>query len=87
MKILSLSEVKMKFSQIVEEVSSVNETVVVTKNGKPTAVIVSSDEYESWRETSKILSDQDLMEEIRKGIEELKQKSKLYTLDELFSNS
>lgn len=87
MKILSLSEVKMKFSQIVEEVSSVNETVVVTKNGKPTAVLVSSDEYESWRETSKILSDQDLMEEIRKGIEELKQKSKLYTLDELFSNS
>jgi len=87
MKTLSLSEVKMKFSQIVEEVSSVNETVVVTKNGKPTAVIVSSDEYESWRETSKILSDQDLMEEIRKGIEELKQKSKLYTLDELFSNS
>lgn len=87
MKILSLSEVKMKFSQIVEEVSSVNETVVVTKNGKPTAVLISSDEYESWRETSKILSDQDLMEEIRKGIEELKQKSKLYTLDELFSNS
>lgn len=31
MKILSLSEVKMKFSQIVEEVSSVNETVVVIK--------------------------------------------------------
>lgn len=87
MKILSLSEVKMKFSQIVEEVSEVNETVVVTKNGKPSAVIVSSDEYESWRETGEILSDQDLMEEIRTGIEDLKQKSKLYTLDELFSDS
>jgi prevent-host-death family protein len=86
MKTLPLSEVKMKLSQIVDEVSQLDEEVIITKNGRPSAVIVSPEEYESWKETNLILSDKDLMEEIQKGIHALNQNSKLYTLDELFSD-
>jgi prevent-host-death family protein len=85
MKTLSLSEVKMKLSALVEAVRATDEEVVITKNGAPVAVLVSLDEFESWRETIAIQSDPELMEEIRKGLAALKQgQSRLYTLEELF---
>jgi hypothetical protein len=46
-------------------------------------VLISPDEYESWKETTDIKSDVDLMNEIKKGLIALKTKSKLYTLEEL----
>ena len=83
MKTLSLSEVKMKLSELVENVYSTDEEIVITKNGRPAAVLVSPDEFESWKETADIKSDVDLMNEIKKGLLALKTKSKLYTLEEL----
>jgi prevent-host-death family protein len=83
MKTLSLSEVRMKLSELVENVHSTDEEIVITKNGRPAAVLVSPDEYESWKETADIKSDADLMKEIKNGILDLKTKSKLYTLEEL----
>ena len=83
MKILSLSEAKIKLSELVDRVQSMDEEYVITKNGRPSAVLVSPDEFESWKETIEIKSDPDFMKEIRKGLAALKKKSKLYTLDEL----
>jgi prevent-host-death family protein len=85
MKILSLSEVKMKLSGLVKAVRDTDEEIVITKNGAPAAVLVSADEYESLKETAAVRSDAGLMEEIRKGMRSLKGKrARLYTLDELF---
>jgi len=84
MKILSLSEAKMKFSSIVDMVSSTDEEIVITKNGRPAAIIISPDEYESIKETANILSDAALMKEIRQGLKSLKAKrARVFTLDEL----
>jgi len=83
MKILSLSEAKIKLSELVDRVQSMDEEFVITKNGRPSAVLVNPDEFESWKETIEIKSDPDLMKEIKKGLSALKKKSKLYTLDEL----
>ena len=84
MKILPLSEVKMKLSELVEEVSSRDEEVTITKNGKPVAILVSPDEFDSWKETLAIRADEEFMSEIRRGLKDLKKKRKLYTLGELF---
>ena len=85
MKTLSLSEAKSRLSGLVDEVERRDEEVVITKNGRPAAVLVSPDEYESWKETQAIRSDRELMREIRSGLAALKaRKAKLYTLDELF---
>ena len=83
MKTLSLSEVKMKLSEIVDRVYSTDEEVVITKNGRPAAVLVSPEEFESWKETVEILSSRDLMGEIRTGLAALRKGSKIYTLEEL----
>lgn len=85
MKILPLSEVKMKLSQLVEEISSLDEEITITRNGKPVAIIVSPDEFDSWKETLAIRADAELMAEIRRGLESIKKKRKLYTLEELFT--
>ena len=84
MKILSLSEAEMKLSELVEAVYSTDEEIVITKNGRPAAVLVSPEEFESWKETLEIASSPDLMKEIKQGLVALKKKRKLYTLEELF---
>jgi len=84
-KTLSLSEAKAKLSGLVEDIERRDEEVVITRNGRPAAVLVSPDEYEGWKETLAIRSDKDLMREIRKGLAAFKaRKARLYTLDELF---
>jgi len=84
METLSLSEAKMKLSELIEKVQSTDLEVVITKNGRPAAVLVSPDEFEGWRETIAIKADGDMMNEIKKGIAALKKKPAVYTLEELF---
>ena len=84
METLSLSEAKMRLSELIEKVQSTDLEVVITKNGRPAAVLVSPDEFEGWKETIAIKSDGDLMTEIKKGISALKKKPRVYTLEELF---
>ena len=85
MKTLSVSEAKMKLSALVDLVSTTEEEVVITKNGSPVAVLISPDEFESLKETIAVRSDQELMEEIRKGLAQLQNKNaRLFTLEELF---
>ena len=85
METLSLSEAKIKLSSLVDKVSNMDEEIVITKNGRPAAVLVSPEEYEGWKETILINSDSDFVKEIKKGIKALKdKKASLYTLEELF---
>ncbi|MEW6324344.1 MAG: type II toxin-antitoxin system Phd/YefM family antitoxin [Nitrospirota bacterium] len=84
MKTLPLSEVKTSLSKIVEAVSATDEEVVITRNGRPAAILVSPDEFESWKETTTIQANPAFMAEIRRGLRTLKsKKARLYTLDEL----
>jgi prevent-host-death family protein len=83
MRTLSLSEAKMKLSELVDKVQHTDEEVVITRNGRPAAVLISPEELESMRETLQIKADRDLMKEIRAGLKALQGKSRLYTLEEL----
>jgi antitoxin YefM len=85
MRALSVSEAKMKLSALIDTVNTTDEEIVITKNGRPAAVLVSPEEFESLKETIAIRSDLALMKEIKKGLRALKmKKGKLYTLEELF---
>jgi prevent-host-death family protein len=85
MKALSVSEAKMKLSRLIDTVNATDEEILITKNGRPAAVLVSPEEFESLKETVAVRSDSALMKEIKKGLRALKmRRAKLYTLDELF---
>lgn len=87
MKTLPLSEVKMKLSALVDRVEATDEEVVITRNGRPAAILVSPDEYDSWKETVAVKSQPGLIDEIRNGLKQLKdRKTRLYTLEDLFED-
>jgi antitoxin YefM len=80
---LPLSEVKTKLSELVDVIERRDESITITRNGKPVAMIVSKDEYEGWHETSEILGNSELIGEIRRGIRGLARTRKRFTVDEL----
>lgn len=84
MKTLSLSEAKIKLSALIDELRDRDEEVTITRNGRPVAVLVSADEFDSWKETLSIRADAPLSDEIARSLAALKSgRAKLYTLDEL----
>ena len=85
MKVLPLSEVKTRLSELIDVVERRDEEITITRNGKPIAIIVSKDEYDSWKETVEILRDSEFMKEIRDGIRALRRTKKRYTIDELLA--
>jgi len=71
MKTLSLSEVKMKLSQFVDEVSDTDNPISITRNGEAIAVLLSQEDYEGWQETMEIMRDTDFYQTILKSMHEL----------------
>lgn len=68
MKTLPLSEVKAKLSEIVDEVQARDERVVITRKGRPAAILMSHDDMEGWEATVEIMSDPEFLADIRRGI-------------------
>ena len=64
---LPLATVKARLSELVDRVEREDDRIIVTRNGRPAAVLISADDLESLEETLAILSDPELMERIRTG--------------------
>lgn len=64
---LPLSAVKSHLSELVDRVERQHDRVVVTRNGRPAAVLISPDDLASLEETLAILSDSAIMEKVREG--------------------
>jgi prevent-host-death family protein len=61
---LPLAEIKAHLSEIVDRVEREHDRVVLTRNGRPAAVIMSPADLEALEDTLELLSDSDAMEEI-----------------------
>ena len=68
MKLMPLSEVKAKLGRLVTEIEARDEEIIITRNGRAAAVLLSADQFEGWRETVEILADKELIKEIRRGL-------------------
>ena len=64
-KTLPISEVKARLPELVAGVLDREEEVVVTRNGRPAAMLINVDEYARLKDTLDVLSDPDLMRQIR----------------------
>jgi prevent-host-death family protein len=87
MKTVPLSEAKARLSSLLDAVEGHDEEIVITRYGRAAAVLVSLEDFESWKETATVRAEADLVAEIRRGLSALRRgKAKLYTLDELFGD-
>jgi prevent-host-death family protein len=66
-----LAEVKNRLSEVVERLEREHGRVVITKHGRPAAVLLSLEDLESLEETLAILSDPELLAAIREADAEI----------------
>lgn len=60
----SLRNVKDRFSEFVDRVDREHERIVVTRNGRPAAVLISPDDLDSLEETLELLGDHDAIRQL-----------------------
>lgn len=63
----SLRDVRDHLSEVIDRVEHQHERVVVTRNGKPAAVIVSPEDLAQMQETIDVLSDPQALADIREA--------------------
>ena len=61
---LPLAHVKSKFSEMIDRVEHTHDRIVVTRNGRPAAVMISPDDLASLEDTLELLSDPGAMREL-----------------------
>lgn len=66
-KTLPISTVKTHLPELLTGVEEREEEVVVTRRGRPAAVLLNYSEYERLKATLDVLSDPDLMRQIRRS--------------------
>jgi antitoxin YefM len=80
---MSLAAVKARFSELVDRVERQQDRVVVTRNGKPAAVLISADDLESLEETLAVMSDRSIAAQLRETEKALAAGERGTELDEL----
>jgi prevent-host-death family protein len=68
MTTLPLADVRDRLSPIVGSVERTHERVVITKNGRPAAVLISVEDLESLEETLEILADPGVAQAIKESL-------------------
>jgi prevent-host-death family protein len=76
---IPLAEVRARLSPLVGSVEQTHERIVITKNGKPAAVLISYDDLESLEETLEILADPEALSAIKASLAD----ETRFTLDEI----
>jgi prevent-host-death family protein len=71
MKTLPISAAREQLRELIEEASGSFGRIVITRNGKPEAVLIGHAEYESWLETLEVLEDAREVAAVRQGLGEL----------------
>ena len=64
---LPLAQVKSKFSEMVDRVEHTHDRIVVTRNGRPAAVMISPEELASLEDTLDLLSDPTVIGELEEA--------------------
>lgn len=86
-KIISVTDLKPRLLRMITLAQKAGQEYVVTKNGKPAAVIMGFEEWESWKETLEILSDKKMMARLQKNVDFFDRGGKGKGIEELFGNA
>ncbi|OGK51803.1 hypothetical protein A3B02_01840 [Candidatus Roizmanbacteria bacterium RIFCSPLOWO2_01_FULL_42_14] len=81
-KTLPITQARDELTSLVHNAKNKLAEYVITVNGSPAAVIISANEYASWKETNEILSDTELMRAIKEGEKDMKRDDYI-TLEDL----
>ena len=81
MTTLPLAAVRADLSKLIDEAVATHQRVDITRNGRRAAVLLAADDYDSLIETLEVMSDPDLVRDIR----EAEADPTSYTLEEVMA--
>jgi antitoxin YefM len=81
-KTLPITKARDELATLVDQANKLLDEYIITVNGSPAAVLMSVKEYESWKETTEIMSDPELMRAIKDGEQDIKE-DKVYDWKEI----
>lgn len=81
-KTVPVRELRSDLAHLLDDVADRREHVVVTRRGRPAAVLIPIDEYDALEETAELLSDPDALAAIDAGLAEL-HRGETATFDEV----
>jgi antitoxin YefM len=81
-RIVPFTEARARLTELLDDVEAKHEHVVITRNGRPAAVVVSPEEWEALEETVEILQDDELLAALRESQEDV-EAGRLFSLDEV----
>ncbi|MGL5865635.1 MAG: type II toxin-antitoxin system Phd/YefM family antitoxin [Dermatophilaceae bacterium] len=68
---MALKDIKNRLSEVVDHVEREHDRVVITKHGRPAAVVVSIDDLDSLEETLSVMGTPRLLGQIHDSLDEL----------------
>lgn len=68
---MALRDVKNRLSEVVDQVEREHDRVVITRHGKPAAVVISTGDLASLEETLEVVSRPKLVAQVRDSLAEL----------------
>lgn len=69
---IPFTEARARLSELLDELEARHEHVVITRNGRPAAVLVPAEEQEILEETLQILQDEELLQALRESEEDVR---------------
>ena len=81
-RIIPFTEARARLTELLDDVEARHEHVVITRNGRPAAVVVSTEEWEALEETLEVLQDEETVAALRESEEDVKA-GRLFSLDEV----
>jgi len=79
---ITLKELRPELPEVIKDIDTKLDRYIVMKRGRPVAVMMSPDDYESLLETIEILSNKEAVRRIKKAKREIKE-GKTVSLEEL----
>ena len=70
---LPITKARENLTSLVENAKNRLSEYIITVNGSPAAVLISAQEYESWKETNEIMSNPKLMDDIKEGEKDIRE--------------
>jgi antitoxin YefM len=81
-RIVPFSEARARLTELLDDVETRHEHVVITRKGRPAAVVVSPEEWEALEETVEVLQDGELLAALRESEKDVRA-GRLFSLDEV----
>jgi prevent-host-death family protein len=81
-RVVPFTEARARLTELLDDVEARHEHLVITRKGRPAAVVVSPEEWDAIEETLETLQDDELLAALRESEKDV-EAGRLFSLDEV----